>query len=212
VAPDLRILFVPDGPDAAENAQALGRLTGAHLVCAGYRPTFPAAFEDVRAAYRQACPAVVIGERMGASLAAALLVDLRDRGAALPRCSVLVSGLLDLTMRSASLALHVRTDAGLDVNQLRQRVAEYAGGATLTDPLLSPLYANLHGLTPVQLLVAGTDPLLDDSLGFASRAARSGVSVDLRVSPDAYTLHSRLVPTVAEFITAALSTVDAVAA
>jgi acetyl esterase/lipase len=164
---------------------------------------FPVAFEDVRAAYRRCKPAgrvSLVGERMGAGLAAALLVYLRDLGASLPRCAVLVSGLLDLTMRANSLMLNARAEPTLDVTQIKQLVSDYAGAATLTNPLLSPLYANLHGLAPVQLLVAGTDPLLDDSLGFAARAARSGVEVDLRVSRDAAALAATMVEAAASFI------------
>jgi acetyl esterase/lipase len=67
------------------------------------------ALEDVEAGFRYsqaAGPVVVAGERLGAGLAAALLVRLRDAGAARPRGAILVSGLLDLTMRAPSLLLH----------------------------------------------------------------------------------------------------------
>ena len=206
---DMVILYVGGNPEAAppstlEKAERLARLTGASVVCPRYRCAFPAAFEDVRAAYRHVKPlgpVSLVGERMGAGLSAALLVYLRDLGAPLPRRAVLVSALLDLTMRANSLLLNARTDPALDVTGLRELVADYAGGAALTNPLLSPLYANLHGLTPVQLQVAGTDPLLDDSLSFAARAARSGVAVELRVAPDAAGLAATMLDTTAEFIT-----------
>ena len=68
----------------------------------------------------------------------------------------------------------------------------------LTDPLLSPVYANLHGLPPIQLLVAGTDPLLDDWLVFVTRATRSGVPVDLRVAEDAAYLRAKTATWIAE--------------
>jgi acetyl esterase/lipase len=83
-------------------------------------------------------------------------------------------------------------------------VASYAGGRPLTDSLLSPLYANLDGLPPVQLHVASTDPLLDDSLGFAARVARSRIQVDLRVWPDSATLRTESVPAIADFTKAGL--------
>jgi acetyl esterase/lipase len=136
---------------APESALGLaGRLalrTGVAVVCARYRSAFPAALEDVEAGYRYsqaAGPVVVAGERLGAGLAAALLVRLRDAGAARPRGAILVSGLLDLA--------------------------------------------------------AGNDVLLDDSLEFAARAARSGVPVDLRVRPDAASLHAETLPAMAAFI------------
>jgi acetyl esterase/lipase len=213
---DTVILYVHGTPEtdaALPTARRLAELTGASVVCPTYRSTFPAAFEDVRAAYRRcknAGPVSLVGERMGAGLAAALLVYLRDLGAFLPRCAVLVSGLLDLTMRANSLLLNARAEPTLDVGQIRQLVSDYAGGAVLTNPLLSPLYANLHGLAPVQLLVAGTDPLLDDSLAFASRAARSGVEVDLRVSRDATALAAGMAGAAAGFIVAHTATPAAV--
>jgi len=204
------ILYLPGNYDAGtgaepalDNAARLAELTGATVVYCRYRSTFPAALADVHAAYRycqDAGSVVVAGERMGAGLAAALLVQLRDSGTALPRCAVLVSALLDLTMQAKSLRLHASGDSAVRITELRQRVADYAGGTMRTDPYLSPLYANLHGLAPVQLLVAGTDPLLDDSLAFATRAARSGVAVDLRVWPEATSLDTATATAMADFI------------
>jgi acetyl esterase/lipase len=204
---DAVILYLHGDPSEASTAAAgaLALRTGATVVCPTYGPSFPAAFSDVLAGYHYAKregPVSVVGERMGAGLAAALLVHLRDLGTALPRCAVLVSALLDLTMRANSVLLNARADPAWDITRLRQRVADYAGGAVLTDPLLSPLYANLHGLAPLQLLVAGTDPLLDDSLAFATRAARSRVTVDLRVYPDAATLTAETLAATSAFLAA----------
>lgn len=193
-----------DPRSAPDRARQLALRTGATVVCARFGSAFPAALDDVHAGYRycqNAGPVVVAGERMGAGLTAALLVQLRDSGAALPRCAVLVSALLDLTMRAKSL-LNASVNPTFDVVGLRRRVADYAGGAVLTDARLSPLYANLHGLPPVQLLVAGTDPLLDDSLAFATRAAHDRVAVDLQVWPDASDFHGKTVTAMADFIRA----------
>lgn len=179
---------LPGGPEPAlDLAGHLAVRTGATVVCCRYAPEFPAALQDVHAAYgycRASGPTVVAGERLGAGLAATLLLRLRDLGHEAPRCAVLVSALLDLTLDAPSIRLNGSADPGFDADGLRRRVARYAAGATLTDPLLSPLFGNLHGLPPIQLLAAGTDPLLDDSLAFAARAARSGVTVDLRVRQD----------------------------
>lgn len=184
-------------------AERLALQTGATVVCARYRTAFSAALDDVRAAYRyckSAGPVAVVGERIGAALAATLLIRLRDSGAAPPRCAVLVAALLDMSMDSNSVFTNARADATFDVAGLRQQVAHYVAGESITNPLLSPLYANLHGLPPVQLLVAGTDPLLDDSLAFATRAAQSRVSVDLRVWPDTSDFRPEAATTMAAFV------------
>jgi acetyl esterase/lipase len=195
------------GPvSSLDAARRLAGSTGAVVVCARYRSTFPAALRDAKAGYRYCqdtgAAVVVTGERMGAALAAALLVELRNSGAALPRCAVLLSALLDMTLETKSLSLNASADPALDVTELRQRVADYAGDTVLTDSRLSPLYANLHGLPPIQLLVAGTDPLLDDSLAFAARAARSHVTVDLRVCQDATVLRADAMAAMTEFVAA----------
>jgi acetyl esterase/lipase len=195
-----------------DTAERLAGMTGATVVCTRRRSTFPEAFDDVRVAYRyakQVGAVTVVGEQVGAGLAAGLLVHLRDLGRPLPRRAVLVSALLDLTMQANSLVLNSRADPSFNVKRLRQRAAEYAGNAVLTDPLLSPLYANLHGLPPLQLLVAGTDPLLDDSLAFATRAARSGVTVDLRVWSDRSTLVAESLNAMTGFIVAGGTRADA---
>lgn len=176
-----------DGPESAlQVAERLSRETGANVVCCRYRTPFPTALADVHEAYRCAQgfgPVALAGERMGAGLAAALLVHLRDLGAQPPECAVFTSALLDLTMQSRSLFLNASTDPSFEVRIVRRRVADYAGGAPLTDSRVNPLYANLHGLPPIQVLVAASDPLLDDSMSFTARAAHDRVPVDLRVWP-----------------------------
>jgi acetyl esterase/lipase len=188
---------------ALGQAERLALRTGSTVVCARYRPAFPAALNDVLAAYdycQSLGPVAVAGNRLGGGLAAALLVRLRDMGAEPPRCAVLISALLDLTMDAPSLMLNARADPTFDIAELQRQATRYAAGTTPTNPLLSPVHANLHGLPPIQLVAAGTDPLLDDSLTFAARAARSGVTVDLRVRPDAASLRAETVMAVADFI------------
>jgi acetyl esterase/lipase len=209
------VLYLPgDRHLAGAPASGLGRAgqlalrAGVTVVCCGYRPTFPAALDDVHAGYRHAQgagPVVVAGERTGAGLAATLLIRLRDAGAWLPVAAVLVSALLDASLQAPSLRLNAAADPEFDAAGLRRRVARYAAGTALTDPLLSPLYANLDGLPPIQLLAAGNDLLLDDSLAFAARAARSGVTVDLRVWPDAAGLRRETLPAMAQFLRAMLT-------
>ncbi|WP_233617673.1 alpha/beta hydrolase fold domain-containing protein [Actinomadura sp. WAC 06369] len=207
---DKTVLYLRgDRPHPAASASALepyGRLAlraNAAVVLPRHRAEFPAALDDVHRAYeraRESGPVMLAGDRLGGGLAAALLVRLRDTGAAQPACAVLVSALLDLTLEAPSLLLNAAADPTFDLDALRERVARHAGDTPRTDPLLSPLHANLHGFPPLRLLTAGTDPLLDDSLSFAARAARSGVTVDLRVLQDAADLRTAFVPAVADFM------------
>ncbi|GAA2737346.1 alpha/beta hydrolase [Actinocorallia aurantiaca] len=196
--------YLGNSPEAAlDVAGHLALRTGATVVCARYRPAFPASLHDVHAAYLHAealGPVAVAGERAGAGLAAALMVHLRDSGAPLPRCATLVSGLLDLTLQASSLLFNAGADPGFDLDRLQREAARYADGTEPRDPLLSPLHANLHGLPPIRLLAAGTDPFLDDSLSFAARAARSSLTVNLHVHPDATALRAAVVDEMSAFL------------
>lgn len=188
---------------AVTQARRLALATGSVVVSARYRITYPASLDDVQVAYdycRALGPVAVVGERLGAGLAAAMLLRLRDAGAEPPQCAVLVAALLDMTLDARSLQLNAGTDPSFDVAELRRLTGRYTGRTARTNPLLSPLYGNLHGLPPIRLLAAGTDPFLDDSLGFAARAARSGVRVDLHVRPDERSLSTDAVPAAADFI------------
>jgi acetyl esterase/lipase len=190
--------------DALPTARELARSTGLAVLCARYRPRFPQALEDVYAAWehcRDGGGAVAVaGRRLGGALAAGLLLRLRDEGAAPPACAVLISPLLDFTLDAPSLLLNAAADRTVDAESLPVRAAAYAGAASRTDPLLSPLHGNLHGLPPIQLHAAGTEVLLDDALSFAGRAARSGVAVDLRIYEDSSAQMTRQTEAAAEFV------------
>ena len=199
--------YLGSAPESALGLAArLAGRTGATVVCLRYRCSFPDALEDAYAGYLHSTESLgadsvaIAGERLGAGLAAALLIRLRDAGACLPQCAILTSALLDLSLEAPSLLLNEAADPTFRVAELRRRVVRYAAGTAPTDPLLSPLHANLHGLPPVQLLAAGNDVLIDDSLAFATRASRSGVTVDLRVRANEAGLRAGLVPVMAAFI------------
>lgn len=186
-----------------EPAERLALGSGATVVLPRYRATFPEALADVQRSYRfcrDEGPVVVAGERLGAGLAASLMVWLRDNDEPLPQCAIMVAALLDLTLEAKSVLLNATADPAFDLKGLRRHVARYAAGADPADALLSPVCANLDGLPPVQLLVAGTDPLLDDSLAFAARAARSRVTVDLRVWQNAASLRAGTLAAMTGFI------------
>lgn len=147
---------------------------------------FPAALEDAISAYRwllaqNVDPARIIfaGDSAGGGLAIATLVALRDAGQPLPAGAICISPWTDLALTGASIQSKAAVDPILDAASLVRYARDYAGGAPLTSPLISPLYADLAGLPPL-LLQAGTDEiLLDDATRLADRARQAGVAVTL---------------------------------
>jgi epsilon-lactone hydrolase len=176
-----------------ELAARLGRASGMRVLFPEYRlapeHTFPAAIDDVIAAVRwletdqrpNVRSMAVAGDSAGGGLAVALLVALRDAGAALPRAAVLLSPTVDLTSSGASMTERVDQDPFSTPDMLRQFAADYLAGADPKTPLASPLFASLTGLPPLLILAGTADLLLSDSERLASAAADAGVDVTVEI-------------------------------
>lgn len=151
---------------------------------------FPAAVEDVVAAYRglvaggiPATAITVAGDSAGGGLALALLLSLRDAGDPMPAACVLFSPWTDLAGTGSTLKTNGRRDAFFDGSGIERLTTPYLAGADARNPLASPLYGDLHGL-PLLLIHVGTyEVLLDDSLRFADRARAAGVAVTVQRWP-----------------------------
>ena len=61
----------------------------------------------------------------------------------------------------------------------------YDEGLDMTDPSVSPLFADLSGLPPARFMVGSLDPLLDDTLFMASRWVAAGNRAQMDVYPGA---------------------------
>ncbi len=114
---------------------------------------FPAAVEDAVRAYRGLIAAgtparriVLGGDSAGGGLALALLLSLRQAGDPLPAGAVLFSPWTDLAATGDSLRRNDRSDAMFHGHRVAEGARIYLGEAPPTDPLASPLYADLAGL------------------------------------------------------------------
>jgi acetyl esterase/lipase len=172
----------------------LARRTGAKVITLDYRlgpeHPYPAAVDDARAAYEGLLaqgidPAriALAGESAGGGLVAATLLALRAAGTPLPSGGYLMSPYADLTLSGESLADRAELDPVLTPVGLRVRVPDYVAAADPADPLISPIFGDLHGLPPLLIQVGTHEVLLSDALRLAARAALSDVSVVLEVTP-----------------------------
>ncbi len=148
---------------------------------------FPAAVEDAVAAYRgllaDGTPGrrmVVGGDSAGGGLALAMLLSMRDAGEALPAGAVLFSPWTDLACTGASLVSNDASDVMFRSDGIAEGAALYLGGTPATNPLASPLYADLRGLPPLFIQASDSEVLLDDSTRLAAKAAQAGVPVSFK--------------------------------
>ncbi len=149
---------------------------------------FPAALNDCLAAYEWLLglaggKVAVAGDSAGGNLTLALLVALRDAGKPLPVAAAAFSPATDLAMTGESAQTRLHLDpffANLGPNSI---ISDYIQSHDPYDPLISPLYADLHGLPPLLIHVGDHEMLLDDSLRFGQRAAAAGVEAVTVVWP-----------------------------
>ena len=148
---------------------------------------YPEPLDDCVTAYRALLrdhrpdEIIVRGGSAGGNLAAALILRARDEGLALPAASVLMTPEVDLTESGDSF----HTNLGLD-NVLTESLMPanllYAGKHDLTDPYLSPLFADFSKGFPPSMLTTGTRDLFLSNTVRLHRALRSaGVPADLHV-------------------------------
>ena len=170
------------------------RRTGVRAITLDYRLApehpYPAAVDDARAAYegllkQGIAPGriVLAGESAGGGLAVAALLASRDAGLPMPACAFLMSPYADLTLSGETLTTREPLDPILTPEGLRVRAPEYLGGADASDPLISPIFADLDGLPPLLIQVGSHEILLDDAIRLAATAAAGDVAVTLEVTP-----------------------------
>jgi monoterpene epsilon-lactone hydrolase len=172
----------------------VSRAATASVVSLDYRLApehpFPAALDDVTAAYRGLLDGgvpperlVLFGDSAGGGLVHATLLALRAAGDPLPAGAVLVSPWVDLDLTGESIGTKAADDPLLTPALLALAAAAYRPDGT-GDPLASPLRADPSGLPPLLVLVGTAEILLDDSLRLAERASAVGLDVTLEVGED----------------------------
>ena len=176
-------------------ASSLARKTGMRAVSADYRLApehpYPAGLQDVTAAYRalaeqtDAGQVVVSGESAGGNLAIELLVVGHKEGLVMPAAALLLSPMTDLTATGSSYAGKADVDPAISAQAIRTRTADYLAGTGTdpSDPLVSPIFADLSGLPPLLIQAGSHEVLLDDATRLAVKAATDDVAVILDITP-----------------------------
>jgi monoterpene epsilon-lactone hydrolase len=152
------------------------------------RHPFPAALEDAKAAYaalaqRSASQIVVAGDSAGGGLAVSLMVALKAESAPLPKSAALFSPWTDLAVTGGSTRENEGKDVVFSRSMLRAAARNYLAGERPTNPLASPLYADLSGLPPLLIHVGADELLRDDALRLALRAQDAAVEAQVEVWP-----------------------------
>jgi acetyl esterase/lipase len=172
----------------------LARRTNTKVISVDYRLApenpFPAAVEDASAAYEGLLSQgvdpnniAISGESAGGGLAVAALLTLRDADVPMPSSAFVMSPWADLTLSGNTIVDRQDIDPILTGEGLRPRAGDYVAGANPSDPYISPVFADLHGLPPILIQVGAHEILLSDAVRLAERAANADIAVTLEVVP-----------------------------
>lgn len=131
---------------------------------------------------------IIVGDSMGANLALALCLKLRERGEELPAAIAAVSPFIDLTASGESYRKNCYTDPlySLPKNQSFEenekyirRKTPYCGTSDPKDPYLSPAFGDYTGFPPMLIQCGDCETSESDSDMLYERARRAGVKVIL---------------------------------
>lgn len=125
-----------------------------------------------------------MGDSAGGGLAFATLLAIKARGWALPGKLVGFSPWVDLSCNGASWKTNADKDyLQFDPNHTAPRC--YTNGASLTDPLVSPINGDYRGITTKILIQSGTIEVLHDEAVLLTRKLKDNtVNVTFQALPD----------------------------
>jgi len=150
---------------------------------------FPAAVDDSVAVYKELLKSykpdhiVIYGTSAGAILTAEVASRLKQLGLPLPAALGIFSGMGDFARTGDSMAMYaLRGLSGhLDPPQAGAHDPFYVASTDPRDPVLSPIYSDLHGLPPTLFITSGRDLLLSGTINLHRAYLLAGVDARLVV-------------------------------
>ena len=151
---------------------------------------FPAAVEDSVAVYKELLKTykpdhiVIYGTSAGAILTGEVAAKIKQLGLPLPAALGIFSGAADFARFGDSSAMYTLTGLSghLDPPGTGQpALSAYVATTDRKDPVLSPIYSDLHGMPPTLFVTSGRDLLLSGTINMHRAYLNAGVDARLVV-------------------------------
>ncbi|MDK2898853.1 MAG: hypothetical protein PWQ10_40 [Patescibacteria group bacterium] len=149
---------------------------------------FPVALNEIQLVWKRLIKdgldptkTVIMGDSAGASLAISSAIKFKNDNLPQPSCMVLFSPSVDSTFSGKSYTTNSDKDIILSIYIMDFFISSYVEDNYKTDPLVSPLFANLRGLPPFLLQVGSDEILLSECKAFVKHAKKSKVKTALYI-------------------------------
>lgn len=172
---------------------------------------YPCAIEDAVAAILQLQQEgvqpgrlFIAGDSAGGGLTLATLQTLQEHNKPLPAAVVLLSPWVDLTLSGASIDTNAPFDY-VERKSIQAMARCYADPEEHRSPLVSPVFADLHGLPPMLVQTGGTEALYSENCTLVERARNAGVDVTHEITDEMFHVWQAFAFAIAEGRTALTS-------
>ena len=181
------------GEAGTREAILMAGFGGFKVISVDYRmpPDFPypAALDDAVAVYRAMLKTTnaknigIFGSSAGGSLTFTTLLRARTEHMAMPGAIATGSPTVDLTKTGDTLFTNEMVDNVLGTQDgfVRATALLYAGGHDLKDPLISPIYGDMHGFPPAILTSGTRDLYLSNTVRMHRKLRAAGVEAVLQM-------------------------------
>ena len=181
------------GVAGTREAILMAGLTGFKVISVDYRMPpdfpFPAALDDAIAVYRHVLRTAkagnvgIFGTSAGGSLTITTLLRAKLEGLPMPGAIAPGTPTVDLTKTGDSLFTNAHVDNVLGTQDgfLRATALLYANGRDLKDPLISPVYGDVHGFPPTILTSGTRDLYLSNTVRMHRKLRAAGVEAVLQM-------------------------------
>src|SRR5215471_4275268 len=181
------------GESGATEAITMAGLEHFKVISVDYRMPpeayFPTAIDDVltvyKAAQRTADPKkmAIFGTSAGGALTLSVILRAKEKGVALPGAISVGTPMSDATKTGDSFYTNEQVDNVLVSRDgfCHAATVVYANGHDLKDPLISPVYGDMHGFPPAILTTGTRDLLLSNTVRVHRKLRRAGIDAVLQV-------------------------------
>jgi epsilon-lactone hydrolase len=181
------------GESGTSEAILVAGLGGFKVISVDYRmppdAPYPAALDDAmtvwKAALKMAEPKnmAIFGTSAGGALTLSMVLRAKQENLPLPGAIASGTPMSDLTGRGDSFVTNAMLDNVLVAYgaSCDKRAALYTNGHDLKDPLLSPVYGDMHGFPPAILTTGTRDLLLSNTVRVHRKLREAGVEAVLQV-------------------------------